>query len=86
MTELEQAPGIGKVTVDKLGKVNIDSLEKLEKIGSMNAFLLVREQVDKGACLSFLYGLEGAVQGKRSKELSIETKEELRTFFHSLEK
>ncbi|MGC6770142.1 TfoX/Sxy family DNA transformation protein [Enterococcus sp. LJL128] len=83
--KLEEAQGIGPVTVEKLSQVGIDTLEELEEKGSMAAFLLVREQVDKGACLSFLYGLEGAIQKKRSKELSKETKEDLRLFYHSLE-
>ncbi|WP_086349115.1 TfoX/Sxy family DNA transformation protein [Candidatus Enterococcus clewellii] len=82
--DFEGVPGIGPVTVEKLRKVGITSLEELEEIGSMNAFLMVREMVDKGACLSFLYGLEGAVQKKRSKELSISTKEKLRRFVQSL--
>ncbi|WP_321382772.1 TfoX/Sxy family DNA transformation protein [uncultured Enterococcus sp.] len=85
MMSLEDVPGIGPVTVKKLKKVGIETLEQLEETGSMNAFLKVREMVDKGACLSFLYGLEGAVQRKRSKELSFDTKEELRCFVHSLD-
>lgn len=82
---LENVPGIGPVTVEKLQKVGIETLEQLEKAGSMNAFLKVREMVDKGACVSFLYGLEGAIQKKRSKQLSPETKEKLKNFVHSLD-
>ncbi|MBP1047702.1 TfoX/Sxy family DNA transformation protein [Enterococcus sp. BWM-S5] len=82
---LESVPGLGPVTVEKLRKVGIESIDQLEEIGSMNAFLMVREMVDKGACLSFLYGLEGAVQKKRSKELSPDTKEKLRKFVRSLD-
>lgn len=82
---LESVPGLGPVTVEKLQKVGIESIDQLEEIGSMNAFLMVREMVDKGACLSFLYGLEGAVQKKRSKELSPDTKEKLRKFVRSLD-
>ncbi|MGL4696045.1 TfoX/Sxy family DNA transformation protein [Enterococcus larvae] len=82
---LESVPGLGPVTVEKLQKVGIESIDQLEEIGSMNAFFMVREMVDKGACLSFLYGLEGAVQKKRSKELSPDTKEKLRKFVRSLD-
>ncbi|MBL1230914.1 TfoX/Sxy family DNA transformation protein [Enterococcus sp. BWB1-3] len=82
MTELEGTLEIGKVMAEQLWKVNIQSLEELEQIGSMNVFLLVREQGDKGTCLSFLYGLEGAIQ---SKELSVEIKTELRNFVNFLE-
>lgn len=82
---LENVPGIGPVTVEKLQKVGIKTLEQLEEAGSMNTFLKVREMVDKGACVSFLYGLEGAIQKKRSKQLSPETKDKLKRFVHSLD-
>ena len=51
---------IGKDTEYKLILAGIDSFEKLEAMGSEQAFL--RLQIfDPGACLNLLYGLEGAI-------------------------
>lgn len=71
---------IGKDTEKKLIQVGIDSFKKLKAIGSEGAFLKL-QTLDPGACLSLLYGLEGAIEGVKYNELSPEKKLQLQEFF-----
>lgn len=76
---------IGKDTESKLKKVGIDSIEKLKSAGYEQAFLRL-QALDPGACLSLLYGLEGAIEGVKWHELSEEKKLELQQFFKMAKK
>ncbi len=58
--------------------------DQLRTVGSIEAFLRIRANVDPGACLHMLYGLEGAVQGMRDSLLPAEVKQDLKCFFNSL--
>ena len=78
--DLKNRINIGKDTESKLIQVGIDSFKELETIGSEQAFLRL-QVIDPGACLSLLYGLEGAIEGVKWNELSIEKKKELQEFF-----
>jgi DNA transformation protein len=70
---------IGEEIEIKLNGVGIDSLEKLEKLGSRQAFLRLKT-VDPEACLNLLYALEGAIEGIRWHDLSREKRQELLQF------
>jgi len=70
---------IGKDTESKLIQAGIDSFEKLKAAGTEQAFLRL-QVLDPGACLSLLYGLEGAIEGIKWNELSAGRKEELLQF------
>lgn len=84
MTRLEDMPNIGKLAADKLRRAGIHTPEELREIGSREAFLRIRLEVDGGACLSMLSGLEGAVQNVRRHSLPTATRAELKTFFDEL--
>ncbi len=84
-SDLKNQINIGKDTEQKLIQVGIDSYEKLTNLGSEQAFLRL-QALDSGACLSLLYGLEGAIEGIKSKELSNEKKKELQQFFKMAKK
>ncbi len=84
-SDLKNQINIGKDTEQKLIQVGIDSYEKLTNLGSEQAFLRLLA-LDSGACLSLLYGLEGAIEGIKSKELSNEKKKELQQFFKMAKK
>ena len=84
-TELSEVINIGKDTRSKLIQVGIDSYEKLVSAGSEGAFIRLRT-VDPGACLSLLYGLEGAIEGVKWNRLSADKKQSLQQFFKSLKK
>jgi len=74
---------IGKVLEYKLEEVGIDSYEKLCEIGTEDAFARIyanRSNISKG----FLFAIEGAIQGVRTKYLSKERKAELLEFVKSL--
>lgn len=78
-TNLRNAINIGKDTEQKLIAVGIDSLEKLCSIGSEQAFLRLKA-IDPGACMSLLYGLEGAITGIKWNNLPDERKAALQDF------
>jgi DNA transformation protein and related proteins len=77
---LKNRINIGKDTEAKLLQVGIDSFEKLESLGSENAFLRI-QTLDPGACLSLLCALEGAIEGVRWHDLPSGKKQELIQFF-----
>ncbi len=80
MTDLSTCINIGKDTETKLKQVGIDSYEKLVSIGSEGAFIRL-QTLDPGACLSLLYGLDGAIDGTKWNKLSPERKMELQQFY-----
>lgn len=84
-TELSKCLNIGKDSAAKLKMAGIDSYEDLKEIGTEKAFLRV-QAIDPGACLSFLYGLDGAVEGIKWHQLSPERKKELQAFLKSTQK
>lgn len=79
MKRLSDLPNIGKVVEAKLIEVGIESPEQLKSIGAEQAFIRLRT-VDPGACLSMLYGLEGAIREIRW-HLPRDRKEQLKAFF-----
>ena len=79
ISDLSQLPNIGKDTQSKLIQVGITTIEELKSVGTEQAFLRL-QSLDPGACIHCLYGLDGAVKGISSKELSLERKQELREF------
>lgn len=84
MSTLSELPNIGKVLETNLMSVGIETPEQLRTIGAKEAFHRIRLHRDPGACLHMLYGIQGAVLGIPDKQLSPDTKQELRAFFHDL--
>ncbi|WP_314059415.1 TfoX/Sxy family protein [uncultured Vagococcus sp.] len=80
---LSEMPNLGKVNEERLKEVGIETPEELRAIGTEGAFVQVRE-VDKGACLHLLYGLEGAIKGIPKKDICPARKEALKDFYHRL--
>lgn len=81
MEQLTDMPSLGPVTAENLKKVGIETPEQLREIGAKEAWLRIRMQVDDGACLHLLQGLEAAVEGIPKKTLSSEKRAELNEFF-----
>ncbi len=84
-SDLSNHMNIGKDTEAKLNQAGIDSFEELKTIGSEQAFIRL-QSIDPGACLSLLYGLEGAVTDTRWNELSPQRKKELQQFYKMVKK
>jgi DNA transformation protein len=84
MSALSDLPNVGKVLEDNLKKINIETPEQLRQIGAKEAFIRIRMQVDPGACLHMLYGIQGAIDGIPDKFLPVQTKEHLRLFYKTL--
>ncbi len=84
MGALSHLPNISKVNESKLILAGIETPEQLFAIGSKEALLRVRAEADPGACLSMLYGLEGAIRGIRWHDLPEDVKADLKEFHHGL--
>ena len=84
MAKMTELPNIGAVNAKKLEDSGVHSPEALKEMGSKEAFLRMRLHADPDACLSTLYGLEGAVQGIRWHDLSQEVRDELKAFYDAL--
>ena len=82
MGELAKLPNIGKVLEEQLKQAGITTYEELKEIGSRQAWLKIKA-MDDTACLHRLYSLEGAILGIKKAELTTETKQDLKDFFHS---
>lgn len=85
MSALSVLPNLGKVLENSLLQVGIETPEQLREIGTREAFLRIRAQVDPTACIQMLYGLHGAVLGISDKLLCDSAKLELREFFKTLQ-
>ena len=77
---LTTLPNIGKTLSEKLRDVGIETPEALLTAGSENAFIRLKT-VDADACFSELCALEGAVQGIRWHDLTVDRKNELKMFY-----
>ena len=82
MGELAKLPNIGKVLEEQLNQAGITTYEELKEIGSRQAWLKIKA-MDDTACLHRLYSLEGAILGIKKAELTTETKQDSKDFFHS---
>jgi DNA transformation protein len=80
MGELSKIPNIGETLEKQLNQVGIETVEQLEKAGSKQAWLKIK-QIDDSACINRLCALEGAIQRIRWHNLSEETKNDLRQFY-----
>ncbi|GHV14130.1 competence protein TfoX [Fibrobacterales bacterium] len=78
--ELSKLPNIGREIERQLNEVGVKTLTELEKVGSCNAWLKIKN-IDPSTCICKLYALEGAIQGIKHKDLSEETKRELKLFY-----
>lgn len=82
--KLSGMQNLGSVAEVKLQEVGIDTPEKLREIGAEGAFLQVRDLLDEGACLHFLYALEGAIRSQPKKELPANRKRALKEFYQKV--
>lgn len=82
MEKLSDLPNIGKVVEEQLKQVGIETFEQLKKVGSMQAWLKIKD-IDESACYNRLCALEGAIQGVLKTDLSEEKKKELKEFYNS---
>jgi len=86
MSELSTLPNVGKVLESNLLRIGIETPEQLTEAGAEEAFIRIRTQVDPGACLHMLYGIQGAIDGVPDKCLSPGIKEKLKLFYRQLKK
>lgn len=84
MGTLSSLPNVGKVLENNLKAIGVHTPEQLVQMGSKEAFLRIRLEVDDQACLHMLYGIEGAIENIRDTGLSENTKKDLKEFYNSL--
>lgn len=81
--ELTKLPNIGPELSCLLNKVEIRDSEELKELGAEMALLRMKAQ-GLDICFHKLTALEGAVQGIKKSQLTLERKAELRAFFDGL--
>lgn len=84
MGTLSSLPNVGKVLENNLNAIGVHTSEQLVTMGSKEAFLRIRLEVDDGACLHMLYGIQGAIENIRDIGLCENTKRDLKVFYNSL--
>lgn len=80
MGALAQLPNIGPVVEQQLHTAGVSTAEELKAIGAEEAWLRI-QCFDPSACIHWLLGLEGAVQGVRKADLPPARKAELKAFY-----
>ena len=83
MGELSKLPNIGPKVEEQLQGVGITTYEQLKEMGSQQAWLKIKA-IDDSACMHRLLALEGAIQGIRKSELSVEKRAELKEFYNAV--
>ena len=83
MGELSNLKNISKVSEKYLVEAGIETVEDFHALGSREAFRRIRQN-DDTACLSMLYGLEGALSDTRWCDLDDTTKKDLKAFYIAL--
>jgi TfoX/Sxy family transcriptional regulator of competence genes len=74
---LEHLPNLGPTSARWLRDVGIETYDDLERLGSVQAFLLV-DASREGVSLNLLYALEGALREVRWDRLPLEVRDALR--------
>jgi DNA transformation protein and related proteins len=83
-TGFKKVPNIGKELNDLLLLAEIENIEKLQFLGTEQAFIKLKT-VHPEACINMLYAIEGAVQNIRWHYLETTRKLELKEFFRMLQ-
>lgn len=81
MKRLSEYPNIGPEIEKQLHLVGIDTMEQLQDVGTIEAWLRI-QSIDSSACIHRLYSLEGAIQGIKKTELSQQDKDYLKQFYN----
>lgn len=69
--KLAQAAGLGPKSADMLAAAGIDSMQTLRHLGSVTAYIKVR-QTNPRASLNLLWALEGAISGLHWQQVACE--------------
>lgn len=81
MGQLCKLPNIGKKLEEQLNEVGIETEEQLKEKGSRQVWLDIKS-IDSSACYNRLCALEGAIEGIRWHDLSVEVKAQLKEFYN----
>ena len=81
---LQELPNSGPKLAENLRRAGLETPEDFRAVGTREAFLRIRAQVDSTACFHQLTALAGAELGVPKKAIPPEKKAELRVFFDGL--
>ena len=82
---VETLRNLGPVSCRWLNDAGITTIGKLKQLGPVPAFIMVRQRQPK-ASLNLLWGLASALQGIDWRELTEETKSQLRRQLNDLDR
>lgn len=74
--DMNTLKGIGPKSIEMLTKAGINSESQLRKLGSIGAYILVKQQEPR-ASLNLLWGLEAALTGEAWQKVARERRLEL---------
>ena len=69
--------GIGPKTAERLNAVGIETFEQLDELGSVGAYLLLKDAFPKWTSVNALWGLHAAVMELDWRTLPVEIKDQL---------
>ncbi len=77
MAKISELRGLGEISAAMLAEVGIDSEADLNRIGPVEAFVMVRDQTDHSPSKNLLYAMIGALEDKDWKTIAREQKSSL---------
>ncbi|MEF9917771.1 MAG: TfoX/Sxy family DNA transformation protein [Eubacterium sp.] len=86
MTELHEMLNIGLGLEKELKKVGIKTPDKLQEVGSKEAYKRLKEVGVPNLNINKLASLQGAIENVKKYALSEETRENIEDFYYELEK
>lgn len=74
---MDKIYNLGEISMSWLKEIGITNLEQLKKVGSIEAYKIIKEIHPDRVSLNLLWGLESAIRGIHWKFLSQKDKNEL---------
>lgn len=78
MAHTDKIPNLGPKSRQWLAEVGIETLEDVEALGAIEAYLRVKAAFPDRVTLNMLYGLQAALMGLRWNQLPPEVKADLK--------
>jgi len=75
--KISDLKGLGPKSSDRLAMIGIDTVEKLEEYGAVNAYRLLEDAFPEWVSMNALWGMHAALLGIDWRQLPAEMKDQL---------
>jgi DNA transformation protein and related proteins len=75
--DIADLAGIGPKSAERLNAVGVETFEQLDELGSVGAYLLLKDAFPKWTTLNALWGMHAALMEIDWRELPVEIKDQL---------